>query len=312
MSNFSLEIAKELFDAKEQFPVDFDLAWEWLNYSRKDNAKRAFDKMGFIKTLDYQALLISEEQLYQEVVKEKVYLTVDCFKTWGMMSNTETGKQIRLYFLECEKIAKNPMTMGQMIVAMGQSMILQEEMLAKQKEQELRIAFIVEQQEAFAQKQQLANIEQQKQLLEQEVKFAAFAQETKGEISDLKQAIFSLNSTISAYQSGLVTQTPRNTLVELVQKIGAVVSLKGKEMGEAMADVWVAISLRLRNSNHKFDLESRKSHAHTRYLADRKAWEDAGKPRGQCPKEPTRPDILEANGLLEEAIQACITVAQTV
>jgi phage anti-repressor protein len=38
--------------------------------------------------------------------KEHIFLTVDCFKTWGMMANTPQGKEIRLYFLECERVAK--------------------------------------------------------------------------------------------------------------------------------------------------------------------------------------------------------------
>jgi hypothetical protein len=34
------------------------------------------------------------------------YLTVNCFKEMGMLCKTEQGKQVRLYFLQCEKIAK--------------------------------------------------------------------------------------------------------------------------------------------------------------------------------------------------------------
>ena len=33
-------------------------------------------------------------------------MTVDAFKHWGMLCGTEKGKQIRSYFIECEKIAK--------------------------------------------------------------------------------------------------------------------------------------------------------------------------------------------------------------
>ena len=53
MTDFSLDIAKELFDSEKAFPVDFDLAWEWLEYARKDSAKRAFEKVGFVENLDY-------------------------------------------------------------------------------------------------------------------------------------------------------------------------------------------------------------------------------------------------------------------
>lgn len=33
-------------------------------------------------------------------------LTIDCFKEMGMLAKTEKGKEIRRYFLECEKLAK--------------------------------------------------------------------------------------------------------------------------------------------------------------------------------------------------------------
>ena len=59
-------------------------------------------------------------------------------------------------------------------------------------------------------------------------------------------------------------------------------------------------------------MESRISHAYKKYEADKKAWEEQGKPRGQLPKKPTRPDLLEENGLVEEALEACISLAQTI
>lgn len=46
---FNLDLAKQLVDSKEEFPVLFDDAFVWLEYTRKDNAKRAFEKCGFIE-----------------------------------------------------------------------------------------------------------------------------------------------------------------------------------------------------------------------------------------------------------------------
>jgi hypothetical protein len=37
---------------------------------------------------------------------EQIFLTIDCFKSLGMMAGTEQGKVIRKYFLECERIVK--------------------------------------------------------------------------------------------------------------------------------------------------------------------------------------------------------------
>ena len=38
---------------------------------------------------------------------QQIYLTVECFKMWGMMAGTQQGKEVRKYFLECERIAKS-------------------------------------------------------------------------------------------------------------------------------------------------------------------------------------------------------------
>jgi phage anti-repressor protein len=105
--NFTLDLAKNLYFSDNDFPVDFDVAWEWLGYSRKDNAKRSLENCGFVESVDYQALRIVEElSTGGSTRKDVLKLTVDCLKHWAMMSGTEMGKQVRLYFLECEKIAK--------------------------------------------------------------------------------------------------------------------------------------------------------------------------------------------------------------
>jgi phage anti-repressor protein len=105
-----------LVNSTEQFPVDFEDAWQWLEYSRKDVAKKAFDKCGFIENVDYVVLRLSVESDNEAVLspQEKailqrtqvIKLTNECFKVWAMMAGTPKGKEVRLYYLECEKIAK--------------------------------------------------------------------------------------------------------------------------------------------------------------------------------------------------------------
>ena len=46
-----------LLEAESQFPVDFDLAWQWIGYSRKDNAKSALENAGFLAGTDFQVFL---------------------------------------------------------------------------------------------------------------------------------------------------------------------------------------------------------------------------------------------------------------
>lgn len=104
MNNFSIELAQQLVESTEEFPVEFDHAWIWLEYSRKDNAKR-FLIENFQEEEDF--LIIQElGSLASPRPKEKLLLTIDCLKLWGMMCGSARGKEVRNYFLECEKIAK--------------------------------------------------------------------------------------------------------------------------------------------------------------------------------------------------------------
>ena len=105
MSNLTFDGAMQLFEAQtsDPFPVDFDIAWQWLGYSRKDHAKTALLSSGFVEGFDFSR--ISGESTGGRP-SEDIRLTIDCFKQWGMMAGTEQGRQIRRYFLECERIAK--------------------------------------------------------------------------------------------------------------------------------------------------------------------------------------------------------------
>jgi phage anti-repressor protein len=104
---FSLELAKQLYDSAERFPIDFDDAWVWLEFSSKGNAKRSFENAGFVDGIDFEVFIIPNKNPSGGRPAEQIRLACDCFKHWGMMAGTEKGKQIRLYFIECERIAKS-------------------------------------------------------------------------------------------------------------------------------------------------------------------------------------------------------------
>ena len=99
-------MAMELVQSNEEFPIDFNVAWQWIEYSRKDVAKEHFMRCNFLKGMDYGIYRTSQENSNGGRPTEKILLTVDCFKMWCMLANTEKGKQVRMYFLECERIAK--------------------------------------------------------------------------------------------------------------------------------------------------------------------------------------------------------------
>lgn len=100
---FSIELAQQYYESPEQFPVNFDDAWVWLGYSRKDNAKRILTTE-FLQDVDFSSSLRKTPSGGRP--SETIMLTIDCFKSLGMLSGTEQGKQIRQYFLHCEKVLK--------------------------------------------------------------------------------------------------------------------------------------------------------------------------------------------------------------
>lgn len=81
----------------EQFPVDFDIAWQIAGYSRKDSAKRKLPKR-FTGKLFH----ISVENTKGRP-KEVITLSCDGLKHICLMADTEEGDLIRQYFIECEK-----------------------------------------------------------------------------------------------------------------------------------------------------------------------------------------------------------------
>lgn len=109
--SFNQELAIALYQSSEEFPVDLDLAWQWLGYSKKQNAK---DKLirNFEDGVDFRNTQMRETKPCGSFSHyyHKIELTVDCFKSLGMMSGTGQGRIIRKYFLECERIAKASLT----------------------------------------------------------------------------------------------------------------------------------------------------------------------------------------------------------
>lgn len=137
-------IVFDLVNSVDEFPVDFDLAYKWLEFSRKDNAKRSLIECGFIEGVDFCNLLpneeveISESKIVSGVtkkagVKQDIRLTNECFKTWGMMAATQKGKEVRKYFLQCERkmkqFAANPVRTDWVIADLMENDVLASAMM---------------------------------------------------------------------------------------------------------------------------------------------------------------------------------------
>lgn len=104
LEQFSLSVAESLYQSESFFPVDLDLAWKWLGYKEKRNALQTV-KSNFEEGSDF---LCNRTKSPSDGGRpsDKYCLSLDCFKCLAMMAGTEQGKQVRIYFLECEKVAK--------------------------------------------------------------------------------------------------------------------------------------------------------------------------------------------------------------
>jgi hypothetical protein len=107
MSNIVRQSVSTLLDAwikAEQggvkFPVPFDIAWQIAEYSTKANAKR--DGLKALK----KGIQFSSEMMKKPGrgrSSELINLSIDGFKHFCLMADTESGQQIRQYFIESEK-----------------------------------------------------------------------------------------------------------------------------------------------------------------------------------------------------------------
>lgn len=104
IQNFDTNTALSLLESTEQFPVDFELAWQWLGYSSKQKAKSKLTR-NFEKDVAYSTKWVKTSTGGRP--GEEIRLTIDCFKALGMMAGTEKGKEVRQYFLDCESHLKN-------------------------------------------------------------------------------------------------------------------------------------------------------------------------------------------------------------
>jgi phage anti-repressor protein len=100
--DLSENLVFEIVQSNEAFPVNFDDAWKWIGYSRKDNAKNAFEGAGFLEGIDFEVFLINQENPKGGRPSNKIKLTIEAFKSWAMMAGTPRGKEVRAYFLRCE------------------------------------------------------------------------------------------------------------------------------------------------------------------------------------------------------------------
>lgn len=95
---------EQIASSADPFPVDFDRAWQWIGYARKDIAKEALLRH-FADSVDFMSFPAESGKLGGRP-SETICLTVECFKSFCMMAGTEQGRKVRAYFIECEQKLK--------------------------------------------------------------------------------------------------------------------------------------------------------------------------------------------------------------
>lgn len=92
-----------------QYPVDFDVAWAIAGYSEKGKGKRRLVSKSshLVENEDY----IIEKGVFTRSGKsalngrsgDSIKMTCDAFKQFCLLAETDQGREIRQYFIECEK-----------------------------------------------------------------------------------------------------------------------------------------------------------------------------------------------------------------
>jgi phage anti-repressor protein len=105
MTTFTMTLAQNIYNSNDEFPINFEDAWQWLGYATKASAKRNLKQ--FSEGVDFSTSVL--KSILATRPAEQILLTIDCFKMLAMMAKTDVGNVARKYFLECEKIAKESM-----------------------------------------------------------------------------------------------------------------------------------------------------------------------------------------------------------
>lgn len=94
------EIVFGLLQSDQDFPIDFDDAWKWVEYAQKKDALRKL-RNNFLKDIDYlgddgdeddnKLAFANAKASYGGHNRRIIFLTVDCFKSFCMMAGTSKG-----------------------------------------------------------------------------------------------------------------------------------------------------------------------------------------------------------------------------
>jgi prophage antirepressor-like protein len=172
--------------------------------------------------------------------------------------------------------------------------------------------------------QALLHLEQAQQRLDDEQKLLATSIDTTNKkleetnlaltftdtkVTALHSEILSLRNVVTQIPVANDIQSKRNTLNEFMQHYGALLNAKNNVGGgDGYRKAWKVLSLKLRNSKYKFDLEMRMSKAKNSYSRQVASWKNSPK-KSNKPDLLSRVDILEKQFMLDAALECCILIS---
>jgi hypothetical protein len=83
--NWRPEQIEVLAKSSDEYPVNFDDAWQWIGYATKGSAKRVLEA-NFKTELDYRVVFNSPVKNSLGRPSESIHLTTACFKKFCMMA----------------------------------------------------------------------------------------------------------------------------------------------------------------------------------------------------------------------------------
>ena len=95
------------YDSKNDFVIDLDNVWNWLDFSQKIKAKQMLEK-NFTINKDYKLLLYHEVKQTNQTKgghnKETFMLNIETFKKFCLKAGTKKADEVHDYFIKLENI----------------------------------------------------------------------------------------------------------------------------------------------------------------------------------------------------------------
>lgn len=100
----------KLVSSADLFPVDFERAWTWSGFSNKYKARKILIK-SFDEREDFSIRIAPLQQLHSSRQGSSgnpmiIKISIECWKSLALMSNTLKGRQLRRDILQCEAMVK--------------------------------------------------------------------------------------------------------------------------------------------------------------------------------------------------------------